>query len=105
MPALTGQEIGRDGKIHCPLREERTPSLHVYDYPARGVHCCACDRGGTITELAAALYDTETRGHGLHDLRRLAAAARRALRWARCLVYKDLNSLVAACEFLTNEHR
>lgn len=33
---LTGQAVGRDRKIRCPLHADRTPSLHVYEDPADG---------------------------------------------------------------------
>jgi CHC2 zinc finger len=54
--ALTGQRVGRNRKISCPLHDDRTPSLHVYDDPERGWYCFGCGRGGSIYDLAAALY-------------------------------------------------
>jgi hypothetical protein len=32
---LTGHRVGRSGKIRCPLHDDRTPSLHVYQDPER----------------------------------------------------------------------
>jgi DNA primase RepB-like protein/CHC2-type zinc finger protein len=39
---LTGAPIGRSGKMRCPLHEDRTPSLHVYEDPQRGWYCFGC---------------------------------------------------------------
>jgi hypothetical protein len=71
--ALTGQEVGRDRKVRCPLHEDGTPSLHVYPTPAAGWYCFGCARGGSLIDLAAALWDIEPRGRGFHDLRRRLA--------------------------------
>jgi hypothetical protein len=80
VPALTGRDIGRDGKVRCPFHgggQERTPSLHVY---ADGWACFGCpplrpDRehaGGDIYTFAALLYGLGEvpRGAAFHDLRR-----------------------------------
>lgn len=72
--ALTGQEVSREGKVRCPLHEDRTPSLHVYPEPERGWYCYGCEHGGTIYDLAAALWRIEPRGEGFHELRRRLAA-------------------------------
>ena len=57
VPALTGQDVGRDHKVRCPLdHDDRTPSLHVYTDPDEGWFCFGCRRGGTIYDLAAALW-------------------------------------------------
>lgn len=64
--ALTGSEVGRVGKIACPLpgHDDQTPSCHVYDDPAAGWHCFGCGRGGTVYTLAALLggYSLPLRG-------------------------------------------
>lgn len=73
--ALTGREVGRNGKILCPLYDERTPSFHAYPDPDRGWYCFGCDRGGTIYDLAAALWGARTRGDAFGPLRREIAAA------------------------------
>lgn len=79
IPALTGTPVGRDGKARCPFHEDRTPSLHAYDDPARGWMCFGCGAGGTIIDFGARLYGIEPRGHGYHDIRqRLAAQLLRA---------------------------
>jgi hypothetical protein len=70
---LTGQPVGRDGKITCPFHADRTPSLHVYDEPERGWVCYGCGRGGTIIDFAATLWGIEPRGDGFHELRRRLA--------------------------------
>jgi hypothetical protein len=67
---LTGQRVGRSGKIRCPFHEDRTPSMHVYDDPEQGWYCFGCGRGGTIYDLASLLLGRETRGPGFIELRR-----------------------------------
>jgi hypothetical protein len=66
---LTGQRVGRSGKIRCPFHEDRTPSLHVYDDPDRGWYCFGCGRGGSIYDLAAHLWRWGTRGPDFVALR------------------------------------
>jgi len=70
VPALAGVQPGRDGKIACPFHDDATPSLHVYDDHWR---CYGCDRGGTIIDFGAALYEVEPRGRGYFDIRRRLA--------------------------------
>lgn len=53
---LTGQPVGRTRKIRCPLHDDRTPSLHVYQHPDDGWYCFGCRRGGSIFDLAAELW-------------------------------------------------
>ena len=64
--ALTGRDVGRDGKVCCPLpgHDDSTPSMHVYDDAAAGWHCFGCGRGGTVYTLAALLggYPLPLRG-------------------------------------------
>lgn len=67
---LTGQRVGRSGKIRCPFHEDRTPSLHVYDDPERGWYCFGCGRGGSILDLAGFLWQRDTRGKEFVALRR-----------------------------------
>lgn len=67
--ALTGREVGRDGKLRCPFHADRTPSLHVYDEPERGWACFGCGKGGTVIDFAARLWAVEPRGRGYHELR------------------------------------
>ena len=67
--ALTGQSVGRDGKVSCPFHEDRTPSLHVYERPEQGWYCFGCGRGGSIYDLAAELYGLAPRGRGFLRLR------------------------------------
>ena len=59
---LTGREPNRAGKLRCPLHPDDTPSLHVYLTPERGWHCYGCGAGGSIYDLAAALWGYRTRG-------------------------------------------
>lgn len=66
---LTGQQVGRSRKVSCPLHEDLTPSLHVYRDPGRGWFCFGCRRGGSIYDLAGAVWDIEPRGSGFATLR------------------------------------
>lgn len=73
--ALTGERVGRDGKLCCPLpgHDDRTPSFQAYDDPAQGWYCFGCDRGGDIYSLAAALWALGTVGDDFLILRRRIA--------------------------------
>jgi hypothetical protein len=66
---LTGQTVPRHRKIHCPLHEDSTPSLHVYEQPQNGWHCYGCNQGGTIYDLAAHVWGLGTRGKDFIQLR------------------------------------
>lgn len=65
--ALTGEEAGL-GNISCPLpdHDDIVPSFRVYS--GGGWRCFGCGRSGTIYDLAAALWDTETRGQAFVEL-------------------------------------
>ncbi len=65
----TGQSVGRSRKVHCPLHGDDTPSLHVYRDARGGWFCFGCGRGGTVYDLAAALWGRELRGRGFAALR------------------------------------
>lgn len=67
--ALTGQPVNRDRKVRCPLHDDRTPSLHVYEDPEAGWFCFGCRRGGTAYDLAAGLWGMQPRGDGMRLLR------------------------------------
>jgi hypothetical protein len=67
--ALTGQHVGRQRKIACPFHDDHTPSLHVYEHPEQGWYCFGCKRGGSIYDLAAALYRLPPRGRDFLELR------------------------------------
>ena len=73
MKALTGQEIGADGKTACPFHADRTPSLHVYPEAENGWTCFGCGKGGTIYDFAANLWGLSTRGEDFMELRRRIA--------------------------------
>ncbi|HEX4108130.1 MAG TPA: CHC2 zinc finger domain-containing protein [Solirubrobacteraceae bacterium] len=66
---LTGRRVGRSRKVRCPLHEDGTPSLHVYREPQRGWYCFGCRRGGSVYDLAAALWRIEPRGASFVALR------------------------------------
>jgi hypothetical protein len=76
---LTGQRVGRSGKIRCPF-QDRTPSLHVYDEPERGWYCFGCGRGGDVYTLGSLLLGIGTRGSDFQTLRR--RVAQELLKWA-----------------------
>jgi len=67
---LTGLRVGRSGRLRCLFHDDRSPSLHVYQEPARGWYCFGCGRGGSIYDLAALLSGRETRGRDFSELRR-----------------------------------
>jgi hypothetical protein len=67
---LTGRPVGSSGKARCPFHEDRTPSLHVYEQPGQGWYCFGCGRGGSALDLAALLWQRETRGQDFTELRR-----------------------------------
>ena len=76
--ALTGREVGRDGKVSCPFHDDRTPSLHAYPTVERGWCCHAGCGGGTIIDFGAKLYGLEPRGAGYHEIRHRLEADLRA---------------------------
>lgn len=66
---LAGIDVPASGYVLCPVHEERTPSCRVYDEPERGWHCFGCKAGGTLYDLAAALWSEGTRGEAFKRLR------------------------------------
>ena len=63
VPALTGRQPNRAGKIRCPFHDDHTPSLQLYDH---GWYCFgACRTGGSIYDFGALLYGLDTRGHAV----------------------------------------
>ena len=71
---LTGRRVGRSRKVCCPLHEDGTPSLHVYREPERGWYCFGCRRGGSVYDLAAAMWRVDPRGAGFVVLRQRLTA-------------------------------
>jgi CHC2 zinc finger/RepB DNA-primase from phage plasmid len=67
---LVGRWPGRNHKVACPFHEDRRPSLHVFPTPERGWCCFSCGRGGSIYDLAAALWGVTPRGREFLQLRR-----------------------------------
>ncbi|MDX8153406.1 DNA-primase RepB domain-containing protein [Patulibacter brassicae] len=68
---LTRQTVPpRSRKVRCPLHEDDTPSLHVYETPEQGWFCFGCRRGGSVYDLAAATLSRQLRGHGFVELQR-----------------------------------
>ncbi len=74
---LLGVEVPRSGFVSCPLHVDRTPSLKVYETPEAGWYCfsASCRRGGSIYDLAAALWGLGTRGQDFLELRRRLLAS------------------------------
>ncbi|MEJ7784826.1 MAG: CHC2 zinc finger domain-containing protein [Solirubrobacteraceae bacterium] len=68
---LTAQPVDRSRKVRCPLHDDRTPSLHVYESPEEGWYCFGCKRHGhTVYDLAGAIWHLDTRGPDFVELRR-----------------------------------
>jgi len=68
--ALLGVRPRAGAKMACPFHADEHPSLHVYSSAARGWCCFSCGRGGSIYDLAAALWGMGTRGQEFLALRR-----------------------------------
>jgi hypothetical protein len=66
---LVGRTPGRNHKLSCPFHEDRTPSLHVFPTPERGWCCFSCGRGGSIYDLAAAMWGMSPRGREFIQIR------------------------------------
>ena len=71
VPALTGRQPNRAGKIHCPFHDDHTPCLQLYqhDWYCYG----ACRTGGSIYDFGALLYGLGTRGRDFLKLRQRLA--------------------------------
>jgi hypothetical protein len=71
VPALTGRQPNRAGKIHCPFHDDRHPSLQLYQHDW---YCFgACRTGGTIYDFGALLYGLRPRGREFLQLRQRLA--------------------------------
>lgn len=57
---LNGLRPNRSGFICCPLHQEKTASLKLYDDGSW--HCFGCGKGGSSIDLAAALYGLDALG-------------------------------------------
>jgi hypothetical protein len=68
---LLGVQARAGRKVRCPFHDDERPSLHVYPTAPQGWCCFSCGRGGSIYDLAAALWGTGTRGRDFVELRRL----------------------------------
>ena len=67
---LTGREASASGFVSCPLHDERSASLKVYETPERGWYCFGCGAGGDLFTLAGELW-------GLRDRRDFPTLVRR----------------------------
>lgn len=63
--ALTGEEVGRNHKICCPLHDERTPSFSVR---ATTWHCFGCGKHGRIYDLASELWSLPLQGRSFKEI-------------------------------------
>ncbi|MGH2894063.1 MAG: CHC2 zinc finger domain-containing protein, partial [Solirubrobacteraceae bacterium] len=71
VPALTGRQPNRAGKIHCPFHDDHSPSLQLYDH---GWYCFGrCRTGGSVYDFGALLYGLDTKGHQFLALRQRLA--------------------------------
>jgi hypothetical protein len=70
VPALTGRQPNRSGKICCPFHDDSNPSLQLYEH---GWYCFACRLGGSIYDLGALLWRLNTRGREFLELRQRLA--------------------------------
>jgi hypothetical protein len=68
---LMGVRATPERKVRCPFHDDERPSLHVYRNADRGWCCFSCRRGGSIYDLAAALWGMGTKGREFLELRRL----------------------------------
>ena len=66
---LLGVRAAPGRKVRCPFHDDAEPSLHVYRTGERGWCCFSCRRGGTIYDLAAAVWGINTRGRDFIRLR------------------------------------
>jgi hypothetical protein len=71
VPRLLDTELGIDSKVACPFHEDRTPSLHAYPTAERGWFAFCCRRGGSIYDLAGALWGMDTKGEEFIQLKAL----------------------------------
>jgi hypothetical protein len=70
---LLGVQARAGRKVRCPFHRDERPSLHVYPTAERGWCCFSCGRGGSIYDLAAALWGLQPRGREFVELKRLLA--------------------------------
>jgi hypothetical protein len=70
---LLGVQARPGRKVRCPFHRDERPSLHVYPTAERGWCCFSCGRGGSIYDLAAALWSVPPRGREFIELKQLLA--------------------------------
>ena len=63
-------DIGRDGKVLCPLHDDHTPSCHIYP---NGFNCSSCHERGDALDWLKAVYNLGTAA-AIGELKRRAAA-------------------------------
>lgn len=67
---LCDREPGYNGKVICPVHDEKTPSCHVWPDPERGWHCWGCGAGGDIYDLACAAWGLAKSGREFGEAHR-----------------------------------
>jgi hypothetical protein len=70
---LLGVQARPGRKVRCPFHRDERPSLHVHPTAERGWCCFSCGRGGSIYDLAAALWSIPPRGREFIELKQLLA--------------------------------
>jgi len=74
LPALTGELVSSSGRTRCPMpdHEDLRPSANAYGTK----WCCfSCGAGGSVIDLASAIYGIAPRGRGYWELRDLIVEA------------------------------
>lgn len=67
---LTGLIAGRDGKVHCPFHDDKTPSCHLYETAQGGWYCYGCRAGGDVYCFGARVLGIPNRRSTRFVLRR-----------------------------------
>lgn len=67
MPALTGVDLVRDGRMCCPFHDDLRPSLRAY--PDGRFYCYGCMAKGTIFDFASRFQNRSDKGHEFIYLR------------------------------------
>jgi hypothetical protein len=69
LPALTGEVVSSTGRTRCPSPHHPDEHPSAKCYGTRWV-CFGCGAGGSIIDVAAAIYGIEPTGSGYWEIRR-----------------------------------
>lgn len=58
--AMYGYKPNRAGFIHCPIHNEKTPSLRIYSGEG-GWHCFGCGVGGSVIDFVMHIFSIDFR--------------------------------------------